>query len=265
MKSKDKDSTMPFMFAVTGYKEGNLRTLELSATTNEEREFWLETLDAAIHEGYAKFDYPEYWYRPFYPKADLNIWMAHKVLLETGGMLRPGDAMRPPTVTHCCADYDNECFAFFIADFGFPTFDKMDSNVLLHWAMVNIPNRAFSTSRGRAITRVTHDGAAAGPNAVPHLLPDFVQQLWTKHSINSEGTELLSFVPPAPPCQTGAHRYVCFLFKQDHHLSREELAAVSRPLEPLPKRLLPNLQAFFQLCYHLHVKGDPVAVDEFRR
>jgi hypothetical protein len=29
MKSKDKDSAMPFMFAVTGYKEGNLRTLEL--------------------------------------------------------------------------------------------------------------------------------------------------------------------------------------------------------------------------------------------
>lgn len=268
LKSRDKDSgPMPFMFCVTGYKDGNMRNLELSASTSEEREFWLEALDAAIHEGYAKFDYPEYWYRPFYPKADLNMWIAHKVALESGASLRPQDAERPPTITHCCADQDNEAFAFFIADFGFPTFDKMDAQVLVHWIMVNIPNRAFAQTRARGITRVTHSGTehSSSHEDVPHLLPDFLPQVWTKHSINSQGTELLPFLPPAPPYQTGAHRYVCFLFKQDHVLSSDEMAAVAGPLLEHPtRRLLPNLQSFFQLAYHVQVKGDPVAIDEFR-
>lgn len=297
--------SMPFMFSVSGWRNGSPRTLELSAKSEAERDFWLETLDASLHEGYAKFDYPEYWFKPFYPRADMSMWLAPKVQLDTGGMVRPADGRTPPSITHCCGEGDCPAFALFVCDFAFPTFDKMDSKVgsgecgvcscvegvcvcvcvrggcvcggcvcggcggcggvcafegrvclsvsrvhlgtqliptsiqypppqvFLHWALVNIPNHAHSRGRERAGTRVQHlgspghghgHGAGAGAGGaggsggvggagagagddVPHPLPEFAPQMWTKNSLNNEGTEVLPFFPPAPPFQTGVHRW----------------------------------------------------------
>ena len=85
--TKIKDGPKPHMFSVSGWKDGSERVLELSARSHEERDFWLEAIDAALHEGYAKFDYPEYWFRPFYPHADLCMWLGPKMQLETGDVL----------------------------------------------------------------------------------------------------------------------------------------------------------------------------------
>jgi phosphatidylethanolamine-binding protein (PEBP) family uncharacterized protein len=268
---KIKDGPKPHMFSVSGWKDGGERVLELSARSHEERDFWLEAIDAALHEGYAKFDYPEYWFRPFYPHTDLSMWLGPKVQLETGDVLMPREAERPPAITHSCADDDCEAFALFMADFGFPTFDKFDSKVFLHWGLVNIPNHHYASSggkgRARGITRTKHQGHHDhGGDAVPHHLPDFLPQQWTKASINSEGAEVLPYIPPAAPYHTGKHRYVLMLFKQKFILHREDLSELLAPFENRPEaRVLPNLQAFFQLCHHAHVNGDPIAVDEFRR
>ena len=244
-----KSNAMPFMFSISGWRNGSPRVLELSAKSETERAFWMEALDAALHEGYAKFDYPEYWFKAFYPRADISMWLAPKVQLETGGMLLPRDCRTPPSITHCCGESDSPAFSFFICDFAFPTFDKMDSKVFVHWALCNVPNHGFARTRNRSQTRVTHLGNTAHPDKdeVPHPLPEFLPQMWTKNSINNEGTEILSFFPPAPPYETGVHRYVLLLFKQETVLDVEEVGQLRASLGLEEARILPNLHAFFQV------------------
>lgn len=74
-----KSDSMPFMFAISGWRSGAPRVLELSAASHQEREFWIEALDAALHDGYARFDYPEYWHRHFYPKVESFEPFSHPI------------------------------------------------------------------------------------------------------------------------------------------------------------------------------------------
>jgi hypothetical protein len=131
---------LKFLFYLIGKTpQGVEDNLFLSASSEKEKQEWIEAITDAVHDGFKQIFQPDLWATDFYPSVDVSVvYRKSNISAENGNIVRPTGTDFPPEVIFKGASPD-ERYSFVMMDIDpISSVENPSSKFFLHWGIINI-------------------------------------------------------------------------------------------------------------------------------
>lgn len=137
---------MKYLFYFVGKNPaGTDEVMLLAASTEKEKQDWIEAITDGVHDGFKQVFQPDLWSSAFYPTVDMFVSFADGSVCENGNILRPAQTISPPEIVLRGVSPD-EKFSFVMVDIDpIPSPENANSRFYLHWGVINFSGSDLKT------------------------------------------------------------------------------------------------------------------------
>lgn len=137
---------MKHLFYVIGKNSsGAEEVMFLSASSDKEKQDWIEAIIDQIHQGFKKIAQTDLWSEQFYPQLDLFVSYGGNVIVDNGNILRPSSLTSAPEVVLRNGSPDTRYCLVMVDMDSIPLQESQTDRMFLHWAVINFAGNDIST------------------------------------------------------------------------------------------------------------------------
>lgn len=144
----DETEEKKFAFYLVGKstnQNGSEEVMLLAASSDKEKQDWIEALSDAVHDGFKQIFQPDLWPSSFYPSVEMFVSYSGNFGVENGNILRPYNTESPPKIL-LRGIQPEERFSFIMLDIDpISTPENANSKYFLHWGVVNFTGNDISS------------------------------------------------------------------------------------------------------------------------